>query len=106
VAECLSPQKSKDEVKLFALGIIRNFVKLLDTSIVEQGSATQDSMIPTTQNELLVRNIDHFLIQIGDVLRNQQDVSKDLLEGCVETVSELAPFVTTSKQVGSVFESF
>lgn len=85
VAECLVPQKSKDEVKLFALGIIQNLVKLPDTSIV--------------QKELLVQNIDHFLVQIGGVLRDQHDLSKDLLEGCVETVSELAPFVQTSTQV-------
>ena len=85
VAECLAPQKSKDEVKLFALGIIRNLVKLSDISALSK--------------ELLVQYMDHFLIQIGGVLRNQQDLSKDLLEGCVETVSELAPFVQTSSQV-------
>lgn len=85
VAECLAPQKSKDEVKLFVLGIIQNLVKLPEISIA--------------QKELLVQNIDHFLVHIGGVLRYQHDISKDLLEACVETVSELAPFVQTSTQV-------
>ena len=86
VAEVLAPPKSKDEVKLFALGIIRNIVKL----------ATDDTTA-TAANELLTQNMDHFLIHIGGVLRS--DLSKDLLEGCVDTVSELASFVTTSTQV-------
>jgi U3 small nucleolar RNA-associated protein 20 len=85
VAECLAPQKSKDEVKLFALSIIQNLVNVSNTS--------------NTLKDLLIQNMDHFLIQIGGVLRSQQDLSKDLLEGCVETVSELAPFVQTSTQV-------
>ena len=87
VAECLAPPRSKDEVKLFALGIIRNLVKLSDTSILS--------------NDLLAQNMDHILVQTGGLLRNQQDLRKDLLEGCVETVSELAPFVRTSTQVSS-----
>ena len=103
VADCLAPQKSKDEVKLFALGIIRNVVKLsadAAMSTVQDKPEIQNSMIPTVQGELLTQNMDHFLIQIGGVLRT--DLSKDLLEGCVETVSELAPFVQTSTQVRSL----
>jgi U3 small nucleolar RNA-associated protein 20 len=42
--------------------------------------------------------MDTFLTEIGNVLRNQQDLSKDLLQGCVETVSELALFVSISTQ--------
>jgi U3 small nucleolar RNA-associated protein 20 len=102
VAECLAPQKSKDEVKMFALGIIRNIVKLSDSPSIIQNEPSNKSdvtMKPIVQNNLLLENMDHFLIQIGAVLRNQQDLSKDLLEGCVETVSGLAPFATTSTQV-------
>ncbi|KAG0650687.1 U3 small nucleolar RNA-associated 20 [Hyphodiscus hymeniophilus] len=90
VAECLAPQKSKDEVKSFALNIIRNIVKLSNGS--------------STSKELLLKNIDEFLIQIGGILRNQQDLSKKLLEDCVETVSELAPVVQTSTQARNLVD--
>jgi U3 small nucleolar RNA-associated protein 20 len=89
VAECLAPHKSKEEVKLFALSIIRNILSL---SCEDNGGSLQ------VKNQLLTPNMDNFLIQIGGVLRDQHDISKDLLENCVEVVSELAPFVTTSTQ--------
>ncbi|TVY83370.1 U3 small nucleolar RNA-associated protein, partial [Lachnellula suecica] len=91
VADCLAPQKSKDEVKLFALAIMRNVVKLARD---EENRDFHDQV----KSELLSPNMDHFLTQIGSVLRGQHDLSKDLLESCVETVSELAPFVSTSTQ--------
>ncbi|QSZ35764.1 hypothetical protein DSL72_006886 [Monilinia vaccinii-corymbosi] len=90
VAECLAPAKSKDEVKLFALSIIRSIVKC-----AQEEEAGGNSVV---KNRLLTPNMDHFLIQIGGILRNQNDMSKDLLECCVETVSELAPFVSNSTQ--------
>ena len=106
VADCLVPPKSKDEVKLFVLGIIRNVIRTSQSERTIQNpdvQANADTEIPpiaqnySTTEELLLPNMDHFLIQVGGVLRS--DPSKDLLEGCVETVSELAPFVTTSTQV-------
>jgi U3 small nucleolar RNA-associated protein 20 len=96
VAECISPPKSKDEVKLFALNIIRNVVKLSQGDEAVSSAQVKDS--------LLTPNIDHFLIQIGGVLRSQHDISRDLLEGCVETVSELAPFVSTSTQAHNLVD--
>ncbi|KAM0137315.1 hypothetical protein ACHAP3_004122 [Botrytis cinerea] len=89
VAECLAPPKSKDEVKLFALSIIRGVIKCAQ----EEGA--EGSLV---KQELLNPNMDQCLIQIGTILRDQNDMSKNLLEGCVETVSELAPFVSTSTQ--------
>ena len=94
VAECISPPKSKDEVRLFALNIIRNVVKL------SQG----DTISFEVKDNLLTPNMDHILTQIGGVLRSQHDISKDLLEGCVETVSELAPYVTTSSQAHNLVD--
>ncbi|EDN98400.1 hypothetical protein SS1G_13258 [Sclerotinia sclerotiorum 1980 UF-70] len=85
-----APSKSKDEVKLFALSIIRGVVKCA------QDEAVGDK--ETIKQQLLTPNMDHFLIQIGGILRTHNDMSKDLLEGCVETVSELAPFVSNSTQ--------
>ncbi|KAF8852015.1 HEAT repeat protein-like protein [Acephala macrosclerotiorum] len=95
VAECLTPQKSKDEVKLFALSIIKNVVKLCQESV-------ENPVSGRVRDELLTPNMDHFLIHIGGVLRG--DPSKGLLESCVETVSELAPFVTTSTQAKNLVE--
>ncbi|KUJ18569.1 HEAT repeat protein-like protein [Mollisia scopiformis] len=99
VAECLTPQKSKDEVKLFALNVLRNIVKLCQESAENDVS---DRVRDRVRDELLAPNMDHFLIHIGGVLRG--DPSKDLLECCVETVSELAPFVTTSTQAKNLVE--
>ena len=44
------------------------------------------------------------VLQIGGVLRIQQDVSKELLEANVETISGLAPFVTESTQAHSLVD--
>ncbi|KAG9246590.1 hypothetical protein BJ878DRAFT_455979 [Calycina marina] len=91
VAECLSPPKSKDEVKKFVLSIIGNLVKLANA---EAGTIVKET--------ILSPNMDHFLTHIGVVLRSKVDISKDLLEACVETVSELAPLVSTSTQAHSL----
>jgi U3 small nucleolar RNA-associated protein 20 len=97
VAECLAPQKSKDEVKLFALAIIKNIVKLAQQD-------TYGDFAGAVIAKLLTPNMDHFLVQIGGVLRSQNDISKDLLEASVEMVSELAPFVTTSSQARNLVD--
>jgi U3 small nucleolar RNA-associated protein 20 len=91
IAECLAPQKSKDEVKLFVLSIFRNIVRFAG----EDGDEELQAQIKL---KLLAPNMDCLLTQIGTILREQQDLSKELLECCVETVSELAPFVSTSSQ--------
>jgi U3 small nucleolar RNA-associated protein 20 len=97
VAECLAPQKSKDEVKLFALNIVKNVVRFAQKD--DYGEIAGKVMA-----ELLTPNVDHFLVQIGGVLRGQHDISKDLLEASVETISELAPFVTTSSQAQNLVD--
>ncbi|KAA8573257.1 hypothetical protein EYC84_003749 [Monilinia fructicola] len=66
VAECLAPPKSKDEVKLFALSIIRGVVKCAQEEEVA-GNAV-------VKKQLLTPNMDHFLVQIGGILRNQNDM--------------------------------
>lgn len=95
VAECLAPPKSKDEVKLFALSIIRNIMKLAN----DESEVSNTAAIKT---DLLAPNMDHFLSQIEGVLQSHTDLSKELLESSVETISELAPFVTNSTQARSL----
>jgi U3 small nucleolar RNA-associated protein 20 len=97
VAECLAPQKSKDEVKLYVLNIIKKVVKFAQQD-------TYGEVARKVMAELLTPNMDQFLIRIGGVLRGQHDISKDLLEVSVETVSELAPFVTTSSQARNLVD--
>lgn len=91
VAGCLAPPKSKDEVKLFSLKIIQSVVKLAQ-------EAADSQLAADIKRSLLTPNMDHFLTQIGGLLQSHSDLSKSLLECSVETVSELAPFVTTSTQ--------
>ncbi len=97
IAECLAPKKSKDEVKLFALNILRNLLRLARD---ENGSNSSSQI----QELLLNTNMDHFLIHIGGVLCGHYDLSKELLEACVDTVSELAPFVSTSSQARNLVD--
>ena len=61
-------------------------------------------MADRVKKELLTKYMDFFLLQIGGVLRVQQDVSKELLEANVETISGLAPFVTESTQAHSLVD--
>jgi U3 small nucleolar RNA-associated protein 20 len=99
ITECLAPVKSKDQVKLFALGIIKHVLEIArDTT---QGS---ESIVNLVKTDLLTPNMDIMLLHIGDVLRTQQDLSKDLLEACVETVSQLAPFVSKSSQAHNLVD--
>jgi len=93
VAECLSPPKSKDEVKLFVLGIIKNLTVIARRSTIEL-----EEIVATVRSTLLDKNMDKFLTEIGNVLRNQQDLSKELLQSCVESLSELALFISQSTQ--------
>lgn len=99
VAECLALQKSKDEVKLFTLGIIRNIVEF-----ARRGTTDLESLAVLVKSHLLDKNIELFLTQIGYVLRNQQDISKELLQACVETVCEMAPCVSKSTQASNLVD--
>ncbi len=99
VAEVLAPPKSKDAVKMFALSIINNLVSTAKSSTLETKEVAS-----AVKSELLSKHMDSFLVRIGDVLRVQQDASKELLEACVETISGLAPFVTESTQAHNLVD--
>ncbi|OBT88799.1 hypothetical protein VE02_03148 [Pseudogymnoascus sp. 03VT05] len=99
VAKCLTQPKSKDQVRLFALSIIDNVVGIAKSDLPENEDLT--SRVKTS---LLSKNMDSFLVPIGDVLRRQQDISKGLLEACVETISGLAQFVTQSTQAHNLVD--
>lgn len=99
IAECLEPPKSQDAVKLFALGIIRNVIHIAgDGREVDEKTAAQ------VRDSLLSKHMDTILGHISSVLRAQQDVSKDLLEACVDIVSQLAPFVVSTSQAQNLVD--
>ena len=99
IAECLLPEKSKDEVKLMALDVIKNIVKIA-TQSMQEGLELASKI----QQKLLGPHMDSFLLRIGEVLRGHHDISKDILESCVSTVSQLSPFVTTSLQAHNLVD--
>ncbi|EKD20618.1 uncharacterized protein L3040_006343 [Drepanopeziza brunnea f. sp. 'multigermtubi'] len=103
VAECLSPPKSKDEVKRFALEDVIQKVLGLSREDETLGS-TENQIRKRVKDEVLGPSMDFFLVHIGGVLRSQGDMGKELLESCIETVSQLSPFVNTSKQAQNLVD--
>jgi U3 small nucleolar RNA-associated protein 20 len=103
LTEFLLIEKSKDEVKVFALSILRNLVKL------SQAPAAESEFNELIKEELLDPNLNTILERIGQLLRSQEqlgkdsggepskesgrELGKDLLAACVETVVELSPLV-------------
>ncbi|GAW14517.1 hypothetical protein ANO14919_039200 [Xylariales sp. No.14919] len=88
--------KSKDDVRIFSLGILRNLVKL--------------SQLPTTEcefngliaAELIEPNVNLILENVSQILRTEENIGKELLLACVEAVVELSPMVQQSHHVGTL----
>ncbi|RYO88673.1 hypothetical protein DL766_005930 [Monosporascus sp. MC13-8B] len=93
LAECLTMAKTKEEVKIFALSIIRNIVKL------SQMPAAEFEFNELIREELLGPNANVILTGISSVLKAQVDTGKDLLGACVEAVIELSPMMQESGHV-------
>lgn len=98
IADCISFEKSKIEVRIFALGIIRNLVKLAQAP--DAGSEF-DGLVKA---ELLDPNADKILSGIGHFLRTRHDIDIRTLEACVETVVELSSVVDGSKNARNLVE--
>ncbi|KAI5926632.1 HEAT repeat protein [Camillea tinctor] len=94
--ECLASKKSKDEVRIFALSIIRNLIKL------SQQPAIESEFNELIAEELLQPNIDLILETISQVLNSEGDIGRDLLMACVESVVELSPIIQHSKHVADL----
>jgi U3 small nucleolar RNA-associated protein 20 len=93
IVECVGISKAKDEVKIFALSIVRSLVKL------HLASPEESEYNELIKSELLDPHIDLIFKQISRLLRNDHDVSRDLLETAVDTVVELAPLVEQSESI-------
>ncbi|KAJ9157556.1 Small subunit processome component 20 [Pleurostoma richardsiae] len=98
VIEILEVEKSKDEIKVFSLSIIRNLVHLA------LAPASESEFNELIKAALLDSNIDLVLSAIGGLLRGDREISRNLLEACVETVVELSPLVKKSDNASSLVD--
>ncbi|KAI0470359.1 armadillo-type protein [Xylaria cf. heliscus] len=94
--ELVAFAKSKDNVRIFSLGILRNLVKL------SQLPATECEFNELIIEELIEPNVNFILETVGQVLKTEENIGKDLLLACVETVVELSPMVRQSHHVGTL----
>ncbi|KAK3300766.1 armadillo-type protein [Chaetomium fimeti] len=98
VVETLGLEKGKDEVKVFALEILKNLINLA------QAPAAESEFNDLIKSELLGPNIDLILKEISGLLRDQPDIGRDLLGTAVDTVVLIAPIVETSTSVQDMVE--
>ncbi len=98
IVESLSIEKAKDEIKIYALDILKQLVGLA------QAPATESEFNELIQSELLEPNIDLILKETSSLLRNQHDIGRDLLGTAVDTVVAIAPLVATSASVQDMVE--
>ncbi|KAK8088176.1 hypothetical protein PG997_003137 [Apiospora hydei] len=108
--DCLANKKAKDEVRVFTLSIVRNLVKL------SQAPAAESEFNEIIKEDLIDRNLELILGQIGGVLRTNQatgkdldndaeiQIGKDLLVACIDTIVELSPIVQQSEQAPGLIE--
>jgi len=91
VVNCLAVEKGKDDVKVFALGIIQSLVRLVRAPATESrfNGLIADELLKPVMNKV-TENIMHLL---------QQNTGGILLESCVDTVIDLAPIVDNSESV-------
>ncbi|KAK4129004.1 hypothetical protein N657DRAFT_49693 [Parathielavia appendiculata] len=98
VVETLGIEKARDEVKVFALDILKDLIKLA------QAPAMESEFNESIKTKLLNPNIDLILKTISGLLRDQPDIGRDLLGTAVDTVVALAPIVEKSNSVQDMVE--
>ena len=95
IIDCISSEKSKDDVRVCALDILRNLVRLA------LAPASESEFNELIKAELLDANVDYFLTTVTTVLQ-EQHTSPILLEACLETILSFAPIVTELKNIQAV----
>lgn len=98
VADCIGFEKSKNEVRIFALGIILNLVKLAQAP--ETGSEARVLI----KGELLDPNADKILSEISTFLQSRNDIESRVLEVCVDAVVELSSVVNGSRNARNLVD--
>lgn len=95
VVDCITTEKTKDDVKIHSLEILRNLVKLA------VAPASESQFNELIKVELLDANVKQILASITKVLE-EQTVSHSLLEACVETILAFAVIVQDIENIQSV----
>ena len=98
IVETLSIEKAKDEVKVFALDILKNLINLA------QAPETESQFNQLIKTELLDPNTDLILKTIGGVLHGQSDIGRELLSSAVDTVVVFAPMIEVSSHIQDMLE--
>lgn len=98
VAECVGFEKSKNEVRIFALGIVRNLVKLA------QAPVTESEFDGFVKAQILDPNADKILSVVGDYLHVGHDIDIRVLEACIDTVVDLSSVVDGSRNARSLVD--
>ncbi|KAF4594762.1 HEAT repeat protein [Ophiocordyceps camponoti-floridani] len=86
VIACLAAEKTKDEVKIYVLGILDNLMKLATAP------ASESQFNELILAELLTPNAPAILASITTVLKTSS-ISSGLLEVCIETILAFAPIL-------------
>ncbi|KAH6691525.1 armadillo-type protein, partial [Plectosphaerella plurivora] len=97
IIEVVSMERSKDDVKVFCLTIIRNLIKLASASAID---SEFNELIKV---ELLDPSTDLLLRNVAVALKSE-GISGTFLEACLETVVEISPFVETSENVQEILQ--
>ncbi|KAK4192841.1 small subunit processome component 20 [Podospora australis] len=98
IVETFAIEKTRDEVKAFALDILRNLINLA------QAPASESEFNELIKSELLDPNVDLMLRNISGMLRDQPEIGRDLLGSAVDTVVALAPVVQSTASVQDMVE--
>ncbi|KAJ4417662.1 U3 snoRNP protein [Gnomoniopsis sp. IMI 355080] len=98
IADCIGFEKSKNEVRVFALGIILNLVKLA------QAPENESQVSGVIKAELLDPNADKVLSEISNFLQTRNDIESRVLEVCVDAVVELSSVVDGSRNARNLVD--
>lgn len=98
IADCIGFAKSKNEVRVFALGIILNLVKLA------QAPQAESEFGSLVKADLLDPNADKILSEISAFLQNRAETEIRVLEACVDTVVELSSVVDGSRNARNLVD--
>ncbi|KKA29441.1 hypothetical protein TD95_002691 [Thielaviopsis punctulata] len=95
--EILAVEKAKDDVKVFALRVVRNLVKIAEMP------AAESEFNELVRLELLEANLDCILKHITISLEAAHS-SHDIIEACVDTIIDISPFVDATQNIRSVLD--
>ncbi|KAI5797940.1 armadillo-type protein [Peziza echinospora] len=87
IAQCIITPSAKDEVVKFILKMFQTIVELAKPGDVDEMDISDE-----VQNVLIRPNLDFILARISEILHKSP--GKDVLELGIETVSQLAPYVS------------